>query len=68
MMGERPATILEVRPYNVHGVPHVELVFDAGEGPEAARLGAESIPDALAAGERVMVRSVMRTIVEVRRA
>lgn len=68
MLGERAAWVVEVRPYSVHGVPHVELVLrdDAGQ-VEPARLGGESVPPDLTVGERVVVRRVMSTVVEVRR-
>jgi len=66
MLGEREAVAADVRPYTVHGVPHVELVLRYPDGEaETVRLGAESVPPDLRAGQRVMVRSVMRTVVEV---
>jgi hypothetical protein len=68
MLGEREAVALQVRPYSVHGSAHVELVLAfEGEQAETVRLGAESAPADLAAGERVLVRSVMQTVVEVLR-
>jgi hypothetical protein len=47
-------------------VPHVEIVLRYPDGEvETARLGAESAPADLEAGQRVRVRAVMRTVVEV---
>ena len=68
MLGEAAAVVVEVRPYDVHGAAHVELVLAFEDGrAERVRLGRESAPSDLAAGERVVVRSVMRTVVEVLR-
>jgi hypothetical protein len=57
-----------VRPYDVHGVRHVEvsLRFDDGR-VETVRLGGESVPVDLRGGEPVVVRLVMATVVEIRR-
>jgi len=69
MLGERAARAEGVRPYSVHGVPHVEVALRFDDGSvEVARLGAESVDPGLAPGDRVVVRSVMATVVEVRRA
>ena len=67
-MGEREAVVVQVRPYSVHGVVHVEVVLGFEDHhAETAQLGAESVPAALAQGERVVVRSVMQTVVEITR-
>ena len=66
MLGEREAVVIKVQPYGVHGVPHVELTLGFDDRTaEVARLGRESVPEGLVPGDRVLVRSVMRTIVEV---
>ena len=66
MFDERPAVLVEVRPYDVHGAPHVEVVIAFADGTrEAARLGRESVAPGVGPGDAVVVRSVMRTIVEV---
>ncbi|HEX6845259.1 MAG TPA: hypothetical protein VF235_09110 [Actinomycetota bacterium] len=69
MLGERAASVVQVRPYDVHGVAHVEVAvrFDDDGRVEAARLGGESAPADLRVGEPILVRSVMATIVEIRR-
>jgi hypothetical protein len=68
MMGERLALVVEVRNYDVHGVAHVDLtVAYRDRSVETARLGAESVPEDLVAGEEVLVSSAVNMIVSVRR-
>lgn len=69
VLDEREAIVVQVRPYDVHGAPHVEIVLGfSDQQVETTRLGRESAPPDLASGDRVLVRFVMRTIVEVTRA
>jgi hypothetical protein len=68
MVGERDAVVLRARPYDVHGVAHVEVNLRFEDGRiETVRLGAESAPADLSAGEPVLVRVVMTTVVGIRR-
>jgi hypothetical protein len=68
MLEEREAVVVDVKPLAVHGSAFVDVtVAYADRSVETARLGTESAPADLAAGERVVVRTVMRTIVEVSR-
>jgi hypothetical protein len=68
VLEEREAMVLEVRPWTVHGSPFLDVTLVYPDrSVETARLGAESAPADLAAGERVTVRTVMQTIVEVSR-
>lgn len=69
VLGEQEAVVLEVKPWDVHGVAYVDVtVVFPDRAVENARLGAESIPMDLAAGERVMVSRAMNMIVSIRRA
>ena len=69
MLGEQEAVVLEVKPWDVHGVGYVDVtVVFPDRAVENARLGAESIPMDLAAGERVMVSRAVNMIVSIRRA
>lgn len=69
MLGDREATVVDVRPFDIHGVHHVDLTVAFDDGERAlARLGAESVPDGIEAGDRVLVRLVMSSIVGVERA
>ena len=68
MLGEQEAVVVEVRPWDVHGVAHVDLTLVYPDrSVETARLGKESVPQDLAAGEHVLVLKAMNVVVEVRR-
>lgn len=68
MLTERVAEVLEVSPVEIHGVPYADLAVRYADGMVAsARLGRESMPVDLAAGESVMVQAAMNVIVAVRR-
>lgn len=68
MLGEQKAVIAEVRPWDVHGVMHVDLTLVyPNRSVENARLGRESVPENLAVGEHVVVLKAMNVVVEVRR-
>ena len=67
-MGERDAVVLEVTPLDVHGVRYVDVsVVFSDRVVENARLGAESIPEDLRAGEQVIVSTAVNMIVAIRR-
>ena len=68
MLGERDAVVVEVRPWDVHGVGYVDVtvVYEDRE-LETARLGPESVPSELKAGERVLVRRAVNMIVAIER-
>lgn len=69
MLGEQEAVVVEVRPWDVHGVAHVDLTLVYPDrSVETARLGKESAPEGLIAGEHVVVMKAMNVVVEVRRA
>lgn len=68
MLGEREALVLEVTPFDVHGVPYVDLrVAYRDRSVDAARLGRESVPDGLSPGDEVLVSTALNMIVAVRR-
>jgi hypothetical protein len=68
VLEEREAMVVEVRPWNVHGSPFLDVTLAYPDrSVETARLGTESAPADLKAGDRVIVRTVMRTIVELSR-
>ena len=69
MLGEREAVVVEVKPWDVHGVGYVDVsVVYPDRILETARLGPESVPQDLEAGERVMVTKTVNMIVGIRRA
>jgi hypothetical protein len=69
MLGEREAVVVEVKPWDVHGVGYVDVtVVYPDRVLDTARLGPESVPEDLEAGERVMVTKAVNMIVGIRRA
>lgn len=68
MLGEQEAVVVEIRPWDVHGVAHVDVTLVYPDrSVETARLGMESVPGDLAAGDPVVVMKAMNVVVEVRR-
>jgi len=60
--------VVEVTPWDVHGVAHSEVTVAYQDRVlETARLGSESIPAGLEAGERVLVTRAVNMIVAIRR-
>jgi hypothetical protein len=69
VLGEQEALVVEVKPWDVHGVGYVDVtVVFKGGAVETARLGAESVPEALEPGERVLVTKAANVIVSIGRA
>jgi hypothetical protein len=69
VLGEREAVVVEVKPWDVHGVGYVDVtVVYPDRAVETARLGPESVPDQLQPGERVLVTKAVNMIVGIRRA
>jgi len=69
VFGDREAVVEAVRPWDVHGVPYVDVTVRYADGArETARLGAESVPEGVAEGDRVTVARAANMIVAIRRA
>ncbi len=69
MLGEQEAVLVEIRPWDVHGVGHVDVTLVYPDRTvETARLGSESVTVGLVAGDRVLVSKAMNVVIEVRRA
>jgi hypothetical protein len=69
VLGEAEALVVDVRPLDVHGVGYVDLtVAYRDRSTDTARLGRESVPDGLAKGDRVIVRSAANMIVAIERS
>lgn len=61
--------MIEVKPWDVHGVGYIDVtVTYRDRSVETARLGRESVPEDLAAGDAVMVSKAVNMIVGLRRA
>jgi len=68
VLGEREAVVVEVTPWDAHGVGYVDVtVVYPDRMLETARLGPESVPDDLRAGEPVFVTRAVNMIVGIRR-
>ena len=68
VIGRRQAEVVEVRPWDVHGVGYVDVTVAYEDGAlETARLGPESVPDDLRVGEPVMVSRAVNMIVAIGR-
>jgi hypothetical protein len=69
VLGEQEAVVMEIRPWDVHGVGHVDVTLVYPDRTvETARLGSESVAEGLVAGDLVLVAKAMNVVVEVRRA
>jgi hypothetical protein len=69
VLGDRDATVLEVRHFDIHGSGFVDVsVVFPDRSRSSARLGAESVPSDLEAGDRVTVSMAMNMIVAIERS
>jgi hypothetical protein len=69
VLGEREAVVLEVKPFDLHGVRYADLTLTFQDRSVlSARLGPESVPDELSAGDRVLATLAANMVVSVRRA
>jgi hypothetical protein len=68
MMGEVEAVVVELKPFDLHGVRYADVTIAYPDRRvETARLGPEGIPDDLQPGERVMATRVANMVVSLRR-
>jgi len=68
VVGEREGIVVEVRAFDLHGVTYYDLtIADPGGTVDHARLGPESVPADLRAGEPVLVMRIANMVVSVRR-
>lgn len=68
MLGEEEAVVLEVKAFDLHGVTYYDLVVGFPDrSVQQARLGAESVPDDLRKGERILATRVANMVISVRR-
>lgn len=68
MLGEEEAVVLQVTPLDIHGVTYYDLAVGFPDrSVQQARLGAESVPEGLEEGDRVLATVVANMVVSVRR-
>lgn len=69
MLGDAEALVVDVKPFDVHGVGYVDVtVAYRDRSVETARLGPESVPTDLATGEQVLVTKAVNMIVAIKRS
>jgi hypothetical protein len=68
MFGEQEAVVLEVAPFQLHGVTYydVTVVFQ-DRSVERARLGPEGVPEGVQPGDRVLATRVANMVVSLRK-
>jgi hypothetical protein len=68
MLGEEEAVVLQVESLDLHGVTYYDLSVEFRDrSVQQARLGAESVPDGLKRGDRVLATRVASMVISVRR-
>jgi hypothetical protein len=69
MLGEATAIVLEITPFELHGVRYsdVAVKFDDTGAIDSARLGPEAVPDGLQPGDAVLAMRAANMIVSLRR-
>jgi hypothetical protein len=68
MLGEEEAIVIEVAPFDLHGVTYYDLAVGfADRSTQQARLGPESVPDDLQKGDRILATRVANMVISVRR-
>jgi hypothetical protein len=68
MMGEQEAVVVDVRPFELHGLTYFDVsVAFPDRSVEQARLGPEGVPGGLQPGERVLATRVANMVVSLRR-
>jgi hypothetical protein len=68
MLGEQEALVVEVKPFELHGVTYCDVTIAYRDRSiEHARLGPEGVPDGLQLGEQVLVTKVANIVISLRR-
>jgi hypothetical protein len=68
MLGEEEAIVLEVTSLDIHGVTYYDVAVGFPDrSVQQTRLGAESVPDDLRKGDRVLATRVANMVISVRR-
>ena len=67
-MEEVEVVVLEIKPFDLHGVRYHDVTIANPDGSVAnARLGPEAVPEELQAGETILATKVMNMVVSLRR-
>ena len=71
LKGTRPAVVTKIQPVSIHGQVSLDVYCADPDDPQGqitvARIGEESVPRGLEAGDRVMLHFVLGVITEITR-
>lgn len=68
MLGEEEVVVLEVKPFDLHGVTYQDVsIAYRDRSVDQARLGPEGVPENLQPGETVLATKVANMVVSLRR-
>jgi hypothetical protein len=68
MLGEEEVVVVEVKPFDLHGVVYRDVTIAYRDrSVDHARLGPEGVPENLQAGEVVLATKVANMVVSLRR-
>ncbi len=69
MLREQEAVVLEIKPFNLHGVNYQDVTIAYEDrSVDHARLGPEGVPEHLQSGDVVLVTKVANMVVSLRRS
>ena len=69
MLGEEEALVVEIKPFNLHGVNYQDVVIAYRDrSVDHARLGPEGVPENLQPGDVVLAMRVSNMVVSLRRS
>jgi hypothetical protein len=68
MLGEQEAVVVDVKPFNLHGVMYSDVTLTYRDrSVDQARLGPEGVPEDLQAVETVLATKVANMVISLRR-
>lgn len=68
MLGEEEAVVLDVKPFNLHGVIYSDVTIAYKDrSVDQARLGPEGVPGDLRSGDVVLATKVANMVISLRR-
>jgi hypothetical protein len=68
MLGEQESLVLEVKPFELHGLTYYDVTIAFRDRSVAqARLGPEAVPENLKQGEQVLATRVAGMVISLRR-
>jgi len=72
LKGTKPAVVKKIQPVSIHGQVSLDVYFVDPDDPQGqvslARIGEESVPRGLEAGDRVELHYLLGVVTEIRKA